>query len=356
MARGNPRAATFMLPGLLTTMIISGSLFGIAMPMVLAREKGILRRFRVTPINASTMILAHGTTAVFQNAITFVLLLTVSHFVFKTEIAGSLRGTRGGLSLRRLLNHPPGSACRQRREGHGIGAAHHQPDLLSDDVPLRLGLSFRTATRSDEVVRPIPARDLHRRVAAGRHRPRGRTFVAHRSSRDPDRPGIHRPRPLRRRSFRWEGTEPISKRSIATILGAFVVVMIGAALVAPAFRMSEMPGSRAIEAGEAKGQVRVLRGATLARWSWRTYRERARGDSRPQGRGGRDRSRRGSVAPRCSDRGPDRQVPDPGPVRLARSPRRFGRRWRGDRRAVPTSVRFTTFRLISHPALLRFSR
>ncbi|MEO8501484.1 MAG: ABC transporter permease, partial [Vicinamibacteria bacterium] len=90
MARGNARAATFMLPGLLTTMLISGSLFGIVMPMVLSRETGVLRRFRVTPLTAPTLIIAHGTTAIIQNAITFCLVLTVAHFAFKTEIMGSL--------------------------------------------------------------------------------------------------------------------------------------------------------------------------------------------------------------------------------------------------------------------------
>src|SRR5262245_197637 len=90
MARGNAKAATFMLPGLLTTMLISGSLFGSALPMVLAREKEILRRFRVTPLSAPTMILAQGTTALIQNALTFVLVLVVARFAFKTEIAGSL--------------------------------------------------------------------------------------------------------------------------------------------------------------------------------------------------------------------------------------------------------------------------
>ncbi|HRB14086.1 MAG TPA: ABC transporter permease, partial [Vicinamibacteria bacterium] len=89
MARGSARAATFMMPGLLTTMLISGSLFGIALPMVLARETGVLRRFRVTPLSAPTMILAHGTTAVIQNAMTFCLVLVVARFAFKTEIAGS---------------------------------------------------------------------------------------------------------------------------------------------------------------------------------------------------------------------------------------------------------------------------
>jgi imidazolonepropionase-like amidohydrolase len=41
------------------------------------------------------------------------------------------------------------------------------------------------------------------------------------------------------------------------------VVMLLAAVVAPAFRMNELPGSRSIEAGDALGKVRVLRGATV---------------------------------------------------------------------------------------------
>ncbi|MEO8501783.1 MAG: amidohydrolase family protein, partial [Vicinamibacteria bacterium] len=63
--------------------------------------------------------------------------------------------------------------------------------------------------------------------------------------------------------FRWEGTEPISRRSLGVIFGTFVILMVGAAFVAPAFRMGELPGSRAIEPGEARGKVRVLRGATV---------------------------------------------------------------------------------------------
>ena len=89
MARGNPRAATYMLPGLLTTMLTSGSLFGIAIPMVLARETGVLRRFRVTPTNALTLVLAHGTSGLVQNGLTFAMLLAAGRFFFHTEVAGA---------------------------------------------------------------------------------------------------------------------------------------------------------------------------------------------------------------------------------------------------------------------------
>lgn len=63
--------------------------------------------------------------------------------------------------------------------------------------------------------------------------------------------------------FRWEGTEPLPRRSVVTILGAFAAVLLVAGFGAPAFRMGELPGRRVIEPGAAKGIVRVLRGATV---------------------------------------------------------------------------------------------
>jgi imidazolonepropionase-like amidohydrolase len=63
--------------------------------------------------------------------------------------------------------------------------------------------------------------------------------------------------------FRWEGTDPIPRRSLAIIAGAFVLTLGISALAAPAFRMSEMPGARSIDPGPAEGQVLVLRGATV---------------------------------------------------------------------------------------------
>ena len=63
--------------------------------------------------------------------------------------------------------------------------------------------------------------------------------------------------------FRWEGTDPIPRRSLAMIAAAFAVTLGIAALAAPAFRIAEMPGTRRIDAGAASGQVLVLRGATV---------------------------------------------------------------------------------------------
>ncbi len=262
MARGNARAATFMMPGLLTTMLISGSLFGIALPMVLARETGVLRRFRVTPLNASTMILAHGTTAVIQNAMTFALVLVVARFAFKTEIAGSL-GALAVVFLFAAFSVVPlgllvGSAAKDMRSAPPI------VNLLFFPLMFLSGSAFPFALLPDAMksfARFLPTTYIVESLQGVIVRGEGLALLA-----GPlailtflGIAGLW----LSSMLFRWEGTEPISKRSIGVILGTFAAVMIGAAAIAPAFRMGEFPGTRAIEPGEARGKVRVLRGATL---------------------------------------------------------------------------------------------
>ncbi len=262
MARGNARAATFMLPGLLTTMLISGSLFGSALPMVLAREKGILRRFRVTPLSAPTMILAQGTTAVIQNALTFTLVLVVARLVFKTEIAGSLPSLALVFLFAAFSMVPlgllVGSAAKDMRSAPPIVNLLFFPLMFLSGSAFPFALlpeamkkfaRFLPTTYVVETLQGVIVRGEGLSLLVG---PLATLAVL-------GLVGLT----LASLLFRWEGTEPIPKKNVGLILGAFVVVMVGAALAAPAFRMSEMPGSRAPEAGDAKDKVRVLRGATV---------------------------------------------------------------------------------------------
>jgi imidazolonepropionase-like amidohydrolase/ABC-type multidrug transport system permease subunit len=262
MARGNARAATFMMPGLLTMMLLSGSLFGIAMPMVLSRETGVLRRFRVTPINAATMILAQGTTALIQNTMTFVLVLVVARLAFKTEIAGSLISLAVVFLFAAFSMIPlgllVGSAAKDMRSAPPI------INLLFFPLMFLSGSAFPFALLPDvmkKVARFLPTTYAVESLQGVIVRGEGLSLLL-----GPlailtllGLVGIT----LSSMLFRWEGTEPISRRSLGIILGIFTALMIGAAVVAPAFRMGEFPGTRSIEPGEAKGQVRVVRGATL---------------------------------------------------------------------------------------------
>lgn len=262
MARGNARAATFMLPGLLTTMLTSGSLFGIAIPMVLSRETGVLRRFRVAPLRASTMVLAHGTTGLIQNAFTFCMLLVVARLAFRTEIAGSLSALAVVFFFSAFAMVPigllVGSAARDMRTAPPI------VNLLFFPLMFLSGSAFPYALLPDavkQVARFLPTTYIVEVLQGVIVRGEGLTQIA-----GPlgilallGSTGVI----LSSMLFRWEGTEPLPRRSVFIILGAFATVLLLAGFGAPAFRMNELPGRRAIEPGAAKGVVRVLRGATV---------------------------------------------------------------------------------------------
>src|SRR5688572_20498851 len=89
MARSDPRVMAFMMPGLLTTTLMSGSLFGVAFPLVQQRELGLLRRLRVTPVTPAAVVLAHGAVAVVVGLISVVILMHLGRLIFGMQMAGS---------------------------------------------------------------------------------------------------------------------------------------------------------------------------------------------------------------------------------------------------------------------------
>src|SRR5207249_4600385 len=87
--RGNPEDTRFVMPGLFTITIISGSGFGIATRVVTERETGILRRQRVTPVSGVAVVLAHAATALTTLMLSLALQLVVARALFKFHIVGS---------------------------------------------------------------------------------------------------------------------------------------------------------------------------------------------------------------------------------------------------------------------------
>src|SRR5262245_47044208 len=82
MARGDARVMAIMMPGLLTTTLMSGSLFGVALPLLQQRETGLLRRLRVTPVPAASVAIAHGVTAIATGFISLVTLMVLGRLLF----------------------------------------------------------------------------------------------------------------------------------------------------------------------------------------------------------------------------------------------------------------------------------
>src|SRR5262245_38940331 len=89
MARGDARVTAVMMPGLLTTTLMSGALFGVALPLVQQRETGLLRRLRVTPVPAAAVAIAHGLTALLTGFLSLVILMNLAAAVFGMRMVGS---------------------------------------------------------------------------------------------------------------------------------------------------------------------------------------------------------------------------------------------------------------------------
>ena len=262
MARSDARVMAFMMPGLLTTTLLSGSLFGVMFPLVQQRETGMLRRLRVTPVPAASVAIAHGVTALLTGLLSLIVLMILARLIFGMQMAGSwpalvtvyLCGACALVPIGLLV----GSTARDLRTAPAIA------NLLFFPLMFLSGAAFPFAMLPDGVkrfARVLPTTYLNETYAgvivrgeslwpmAGALAVLVATGVI----------GII----LTSMLFRWEGTDPIPRRSLAIVVGAFAVTLGVAALAAPALRMGDLPGTRRIEPGDAAGKVVVLRGATV---------------------------------------------------------------------------------------------
>lgn len=262
MARGDARATAILMPGLLTTTLMSGALFGVALPLVQQREQGLLRRLRVTPVAAAAVALAHGITACLTGVVALVLLIVLARALFAVEMAGSWLALVGvfvcGACALVPLGLLVGSTARDMRTAPAIAnllffpmmflSGSAMPFFLLPEGVRRFARFLPTTYLVDAYSSVIVRGEGLLPIAGSLAVLVGLGVV-----------GVV----LTSMLFRWEGTDPVPRRALAMIAGAFVSTLTVAAIAAPAFRMGEVPGTRRVEAGAAAGQVLVLRGATV---------------------------------------------------------------------------------------------
>ena len=148
MARGDARVMAVLMPGLLTTTLMSGGLFGVALPLVQQREIGLLRRLRVTPVAAAAVAIAHGITAVMTGFLSLVILLVLATRRLQPANRGLVAGAGGRVPVRRLRAGAAGPARRQHGARHAHRAGDRQPAVLPVDVPVGLGDALRRPART----------------------------------------------------------------------------------------------------------------------------------------------------------------------------------------------------------------
>jgi imidazolonepropionase-like amidohydrolase/ABC-type multidrug transport system permease subunit len=262
MARGDARGTAFLLPGLLTTTLTSGALFNTVFPLVQQREMGLLRRLRLTPVSAAAVLISHGLVTLTASAASLATLMVLARLVFGAEMAGTPAALVAVFLCGAVALVPVGlivaSTARDLRTAPAIA------NLLFFPLMFLSGSAFPFAMLPDgvkRVARYLPTTYLNDAYAGVIVRGDGVASLAG---------------PLvvlvglgvvgtvmAAMLFRWEHTEPIPRRSLAILAVSFGVALSGAALAAPAIRMADMPGTRRIDPGAARGQVRVLRGMTV---------------------------------------------------------------------------------------------
>jgi imidazolonepropionase-like amidohydrolase/ABC-type multidrug transport system permease subunit len=262
MARGDARVVAVLMPGLLTTTLMSGTLFGVALPLVQQRELGLLRRLRVTPVTAAAVVIGHGITAVMTGFLSLVTLMLVGRAVFNLQMMGSWPALAGvflcGACALIPLGLLVGSTARDMKTAPGIA------NLLFFPLMFLSGSAMPFAFLPDGVkrfARLLPTTYLVDTYSSVIVRGEGLMSIAGSLTvlLGIGVVGIV----LTSMLFRWEGTDPVPRKALATIALAFASTLGLAAFVAPSFRMGDLPGTRRIDPGAAKGQVRVLRGATV---------------------------------------------------------------------------------------------
>lgn len=92
-AGGTAEGVGFLLPGLFVITILAISFAGVSYRLVNERERGTLRRYRVTPVRAPAVVLATSAASVVLLGISLLLLGATAWLVFGVSLAGGAVGT-----------------------------------------------------------------------------------------------------------------------------------------------------------------------------------------------------------------------------------------------------------------------
>lgn len=79
---------TFLMPGLFTITVVAISFAGVSYRLIAERERGILRRYRATPVSALTVVLGNAAASVVILAIALALLGMVAWLAFGLTVTG----------------------------------------------------------------------------------------------------------------------------------------------------------------------------------------------------------------------------------------------------------------------------
>jgi ABC-2 type transport system permease protein len=89
--RGDPRVIAYLLPSVLA-LTVMGSFWGLSIQLVMFREQGILRRFRLAPVSAAALLLSSIISNYLLTLPTVALELALAKWIWKVPSLGNLWG------------------------------------------------------------------------------------------------------------------------------------------------------------------------------------------------------------------------------------------------------------------------
>jgi len=87
--RGNPKAVTQLMPGMLCISAMAAGFFGLSVGLVNMRERGMLRRYRLAPIHPWLIISSQVASNFVVGISALMLQLALARIIYHIEIVGS---------------------------------------------------------------------------------------------------------------------------------------------------------------------------------------------------------------------------------------------------------------------------
>ncbi|MFQ5742024.1 MAG: ABC transporter permease [Acidobacteriota bacterium] len=239
-ADGSSNAVTFMMPGLFTITTMAGSFFGVSYLMVNERENDILRRYRLTPVSALTVVVANGARSMVTVTASLVLQGFLAWLFFDITVASSLVLLALVLWLGALAFVPLGlilgSVAKDMKSAPAIANLIFFPMMFLSGAAMPF---YMLPGWVQQVARLLPPTYLTEALQG----------VIVRGDRLVD---LAAPlvvllisgvvaAALNGLLFRWESSEPVSLKRLAIALVGLAAIYTVAALMAPSLRMRQRP-------------------------------------------------------------------------------------------------------------------
>jgi ABC-2 type transport system permease protein len=238
--RNDPRTVGILMPGLFTITLVSSAFFGVSYLMVSEREMGILRRYRVTPVTAPTIVIANSLRALAMMALSVTVQGTIGWLIFRFPMNGSLLllvammmlGGAAFIPLGLLV----GSIAPDMRSAPAISNLLFFPLVFLSGAALPFAMM---PAWLQSLGRLVPSsylvEGLHGVIVrgVGLSQLAGPIVVLLITM------GVGAW--LNSLLFRWESTEPVNRRNVAIAIAGLFLLFVLAAFLAPSFGMTQNP-------------------------------------------------------------------------------------------------------------------